>query len=86
MMQISEEYFEELHKQSKRLSDLLFGLIQMEDALYKEECRVLSKLDMSECEQELEKTLAYNEGLKFGINIIRKTRSEYYEKTNKYNA
>lgn len=87
MMQISEEYFEELNRQSKRLSDLLWGLIRMEDALYKEECRVIAKLQADiEDDAELDKVLEYNKGLKFGIDIIRKTRREYYEKTNKYNA
>lgn len=86
MMQISEEYFEELNRQSKRLTDLLWGLIRMEDCLYKEECRVISKLQDDIEEGELDKMMAYNEGLKFGIDIIRKTRREYYEKSDKYNA
>ena len=86
MMQISEEYFEELNRQSKRLSDLLWGLIRMEDTLYKEECRVIAKLQNIEDDAELDKVLEYNKGLKFGIDIIRNTRKEYYEKTNKYNA
>lgn len=86
MMQISEEYFEELNRQSKRLSDLLWGLIRMEDALYKEECRIIAKLQNTEDDEELDKVMEYNKGLKFGIDIIRNTRKEYYEKTNKYNS
>lgn len=86
MMQISEEYFEELNRQSKRLSDLLWGLIRMEDALYKEECRVIAKLQNTEDDEELDKVMEYNKGLKFGIDTIRNTRKEYYEKTNKYNS
>lgn len=87
MMQISEYYFQELKRQSNRLSDLLWCLIRMEDALYKEECRVIAKLEADiESEAELDKALEYNKGLKFGIDIIRNTWRDYYEKANKYNA
>ena len=89
MMQISEEYFEELNRQSKRLSDLLWGLIQMEDCLYKEECRIMSRIFMIERDDDVDDSLnklhSYKDGLQFGIDIIRSTRKEYYEKSNKYN-